>query len=222
MTNKKQVHKTEVVPTPASLEDAKARPVSDAYIDASLLTSGDFSSVAIVNTYVGTDITDPGLILKGLHEQAKAIHQGDMRQVESMLMGQAVALQSMFANFALRAKKAQTLQAVQCMAQLALRSQAGCRSTLQTLADVKNPRQVAFIKQTNVAQTQQVNNGSPPSSRVENIQASPNKLLAEEFHGRTKMDTRAKATAGQADPAMVAVDRVDWAAKPSRKAKHFP
>ena len=216
MTNKKQTHKIEVVPTPAPLEDTKARPVSDAHIDARLLTSGDFSSIAIVNSYVGTNITDPGTILEGLHEQAKAIHQGDMRQVESMLMGQAVALQSMFADFALRAKKAQTLEAVQCLAQLALRSQAGCRSTLQTLADVKNPRQVAFVKQTNIAQTQQVNNGTPPPSRVENIQASPTELLVEEPYGSKKMDARATATAGRTDTDLVAVDRVDRAAKRRR------
>ena len=216
MTNKKQTHKNEVAPTPASLDDIKSRPVSDAHIDACLLTSGDFSSIAIVNSYVGTNITDPGTILEGLHEQAKAIHQGDMRQVESMLMGQAVALQSMFADFALRAKKAQTLEAVQCLAQLALRSQAGCRSTLQTLADVKNPRQVAFVKQTNIAQTQQVNNGTPPPSRVENIQASPNELLVEEPHGRTKMDARAKATAGRSDSAVVAMATVDRPHKRSR------
>ena len=219
MTNNKRTQKTVVVQTSAPLavtQASKAEPISDAVLHARLMTSGDFASSAIVDSYFETTTTDPGTILEALQLQAKTIHQGDMRQVESMLMGQAVALQSMFADFALRAKKAQTPQAVQCLAQLALRSQAGCRSTLQTLADVKNPRQVAFVKQTNVAQTQQVNNGSLPPSRVENIQAAPNELLVEEFHGRTKMDSRAKAKAGQADPAVVAVDRVDRPAKRSR------
>jgi len=219
MTNNKQTRKTDVVPAPAPqvvTSASKAKPVSDAVLHSDLITSGDFASIAIANSYIGTTTTDPGMILKGLHEQAKAIHQGDMRQVESMLMGQAVALQSMFADFALRAKKAQTPQAVQCLAQLALRSQAGCRSTLQTLADVKNPRQVAFVKQTNIAQTQQVNNGRPPPSRVENIQASPTELLVEEPHGSTKMDARATATAVRTDTDLVAVDRVDRAAKRRR------
>ena len=216
MTDKKQTHKTEVVPKSASLEDTKARPGNDEHIDARLLNSGDFASTAIVNSYIGTNITDPGTILQDLNEQAKAIHQGDMRQVESMLMGQAVALQSMFAYFALRAKKAQTPQAVQCLAQLALRSQAGCRSTLQTLADVKNPRQVAFVKQTNIAQTQQVNNGTPPTSRVENIQAAPNELLVKESYGSTKMDTRAKATTRRSDSTVVTMAKVDRPKKRSR------
>lgn len=222
MTNNKRTQKTEVVQTPAPLavnQASKVEPVSDAVLHARLMTSGDFASSVIVNSYIETATTDPSTILEALHQQAKAIHGGDMRQVESMLIGQAVALQSMFADFALRAKKAQSLQAVQCLAQLALRAQAGSRSTLQTLADVKNPRQVAFVKQTNVAQTQQVNNGMAPPSRVENIQVTPNELLAEEPYGRTKMDTRTKAEASRSNPAVVAVDRVDRPEKRRRKAK---
>lgn len=132
-----------------------------------------------------------------------------------MLIGQAVALQSMFFDFALRAKQAKYLPEVQCLAQLALRSQSGSRSTLQTLAEVKNPRQVAFVRQTNVAQTQQVNNGvlAPSPSHTETINVNPNELLVEEPHGRKKMDTRTKEEAGRDDPAVVTVDRVDRPAK---------
>ncbi|CDS49866.1 hypothetical protein [Polaromonas sp. CG9_12] len=219
MTNSKQTRKTEVAPAPAPLavtQFSKDEPDSDAVLHSELITSGDFASIAIVNSYIGTTTTDPGTILEGLHEQAKAIHQGDMRPVESMLMGQAVALQSMFSDFALRAKSAQSLQAVQCLAQLALRAQAGCRSTLQTLADVKNPRQVAFVKQTNVAQMQQVNNGTLPPSRVENIQAAPIELLVGEPYGRTKMDTRATRAAGPADSGIVTVGKVNRTAKRRR------
>ena len=222
MTNNKRTQKTVVVQTSAPLavtQASKAEPISDAVLHARLMTSGDFASSAIVDSYFETTTTDPGTILEALQLQAKTIHQGDMRQVESMLIGQAVALQSMFADFALRAKRAQSLQAVKCLAQLALRSQAGCRSTLQTLAEVKNPRQVAFVKQTNVAQTQQINNGVQPLSRVENIQASPNELLVEEPHGSTKMDARATTTAGTTDTDLVAVDSVDRAAKRRRQAK---
>lgn len=207
MTNKKQTRKTEVVPAPVPLAGPKAEPVSDEVIHARLITSGDFAGSAIVNSYIKTTTTDPGTILETLQQQAQAIHQGDMTQVESMLIGQAVALQSMFVDFALRAKNAQSLQAVQCLAQLALRSQAGSRNTLQTLAEVKNPRQVAFVKQTNVAQTQQVNNGVPPaSSHTETIAGEPNELLVETPHGSKKMDRRTKAKAGRADPAVVPMD----------------
>jgi len=184
------------------------QPISEAALHAQLIISGDFASSAIVSSYLETTSTDPRTILKALQEQAKEVHVGDMRQVESMLMGQAVALQSMFADFALRAKRAQSPQAVQYLAQLALRSQASSRSTLQTLADVKNPKQVAFVKQTNVAQNQQVNNGVPPIALAGVTEKSPNKLVEREVHGCTEMDARTETAASRANPGVVAVDPV--------------
>lgn len=213
MTTNKPAQKLKTSPVPVPV--GEVNPVSGDAGYASLVTGSAFPATFIVSSYLGGS-TEPYDILKQLHKQADAVHQGDMAQVESMLMHQAVALQSMFVDLASRAKTAQSLQTVQCLTQLALRSQAGCRNTLQTLAEVKNPRQVAFVKQTNVAQTQQVNNGVQPPSRVEKINASPNELLVEEPHGRTKMDIRAEAKASRADSAVGAVDRVDRPAKRRR------
>jgi hypothetical protein len=101
---------------------------------------------------------------------------------------------------------------------LALKAQSGSRATLRALADVKNPRQVAFVKQTNVAHNQQVNNGVVSPAR--NAGSPPNELIVqEELHGSQKMDTRTTTTAGDPDTAMVAVGAIDGAAKPRRKAK---
>lgn len=194
---------------PATALDAEAIPVSSEKANARLMTEGAFPSSMIVNSYFKTTTTDPRAMLATLQEQAQAIQQGDMTQVESMLINQAVALQTMFVDLALRAKTAQSLQAVQCLTQLALRSQAGSRNTLLALAEVKNPRQVAFVRQTNVAQTQQVNNGVAPPSPGKKVKATPNELLVEQPYGSTKMDIRTKAKAGQVDPAVVAMDRVD-------------
>lgn len=162
MTTNKPAQKSKTSPVPVPV--GEVNPVSGDAGYASLVTGSAFPATFIVSSYLGGS-TEPYEILKQLHKQADAVHQGDMAQVESMLMHQAVALQSMFVDLASRAKTAQSLQTVQCLTQLALRSQAGCRNTLQTLAEVKNPRQVAFVKQTNVAQTQQVNNGVRPSAR---------------------------------------------------------
>lgn len=219
MTKDKQTRKTEVVQAPGLAETNKVNTISTEVTHARLMTGGAFASSVVVDAYFPTTSTDLNTILETLQERAKAIHQGDMKQVESMLLGQAVALQSMFADFASRAKKAQSSQAVQTLTQLALRSQAGCRSTLQTLADVKYPRQVAFVKQTNVAQTQQVNNGSAPSPRARKIEDEPIELLVETSHGRTKMDTRAKAAAGRTDKDLVSVEESHGSNKRGRKAK---
>jgi hypothetical protein len=44
-----------------------------------------------------------------------------------------------------------------------LKAQAQCRVTLVALAEMKNPRPVAFVQQANIAAgLQQVNNGAPP------------------------------------------------------------
>lgn len=43
------------------------------------------------------------------------------------------------------------LNATDTYLRLALKAQAQCRATLQTLAEIKNPRPVAFVKQANIA-----------------------------------------------------------------------
>ena len=83
---------------------------------------------------------------------------------------------------------------------LALKAQAQCRSTLEALAEIKNPRPVQFVKQANMTTgPQQVNNayaGTPSHSGIQssagNIQSEQNKLL-ESGHGkpRQRMDARA-------------------------------
>ena len=172
---------------------------------AGILTSGAFVATNIVGTYVKTSVS-PENIYKSVGAQINCVNSGDLTQVEGMLLGQAIALQSMFHNLAERAKGADSLQKVQCLTQLALRAQACSRNTLQTLIEVKNPRQVAFVKQTNVAQTQQVNNGPLTVSREKKIKEEPIELLVEDSHGSTKMDSGTKAEAGGVDEDMVTLE----------------
>jgi hypothetical protein len=54
---------------------------------------------------------------------------------------------------------AERLEQIQVYGHLALKAQNQCRATLATLADIKNPQAVAFIK--NTATNQQVNIGEP-------------------------------------------------------------
>lgn len=111
------------------------------------------------------------------------------------------------------------MSAVQTLTQLALRAQSNSRATIQTLAEVKNPKQVAFVKQANIAQNQQVNNGVSSLARARKDQVKPNELIAEVNHGSKKMDTRTKKTAGRADTNLDAVDAVDRTAKSPRKTQ---
>lgn len=147
------------------------------------LASGAIGSAALVDAYTHSTSIDALEVLAQLQRDAQAIHAGDTRTMETMLMNQAVALQSMFVEFALLSAKATTTAATQCYAQLAFRAQSGCRATLQTLSEMKNPRQVAFVRQANVAQTQQVNNQIHPRSRAKETKSEPNELLVEEPYG---------------------------------------
>lgn len=98
-----------------------------------------------------------------LQIQVDKIKAGNMSSAESMLYGQAVALQTIFTSLARRAAQNSGvyIDAADKYLRLALKAQAQCRATLETLAEIKNP--MPYIKQANIANgPQQVNNGAIP------------------------------------------------------------
>jgi hypothetical protein len=91
---------------------------------------------------------------------------------------------------------------------LSLKAQSQCRSTLEALAEIKNPKPVAFVQQANIAHgPQQVNNGTAPPpadpSRAGESEKPPNKLL--ESQNGERLDTGAAGAAGGADSRLEAV-----------------
>jgi hypothetical protein len=94
-----------------------------------------------------------------LYEAIERIDSNDLRDLERMLFGQAAALQSLFVRLTEGALAADNLPNYDLKFRYALRAQAQCRATLETLAAIKNPP-VVFARQANVAHgPQQVNNG---------------------------------------------------------------
>ncbi|MBH2032034.1 MAG: hypothetical protein I8H93_08025 [Pseudomonadales bacterium] len=84
---------------------------------------------------------------------------------------------------------------------LALKAQNQARATLQTLGELKAPKQIAFVKQANIGNQVQVNNGiQEKPARTRKNKKAQNELLEVE-HGE-RLDTRATGAAGGADPAM--------------------
>lgn len=108
-----------------------------------------------------------------LREQAAAVCQNDMSNIEGMLMNQATALQCLFARLSEKALGAEYVSTFDTMMKMSLRAQSQCRATLETLAAIKNPPLV-IAKQANVTSgPQQINNGVEASSRArenENVQ----------------------------------------------------
>jgi len=170
--------------------------------------------------FTGTSEADLSDLAKDLHEQIKEVAEGNMRPVETMLYGQAMALQTIFTSLSRRAAANDGLHQFQVNLSLALEAQAQCRATLEALAEIKNPRPVMFARQANISGgPQQVNNGPVPgdNKRTETALAeedanAPNKLL--EAADGNELDIGAQGAVGGADPHLEAVGAVNRAAHP--------
>jgi hypothetical protein len=164
------------------------------------------STVAIKSwgTFAG-DIDLAGL-LTDLRERIKSVQDGDMKPVEAMLIGQAMALETLFTSLTRRASSQEYVANMQTYLSLALKAQAQCRATLEALAEIKNPRQVSIVKQANISGGhQQINNGQGESPRE--ISGTVQNGLLGAPHG-IELDTRAPSAAGVNDQHLEAVGAV--------------
>jgi hypothetical protein len=138
-----------------------------------------------------------------------------------MLLAQAHTLSQVFYRLTVAAytnQDAGYLEAMDRFLRLALKAQSQCRTTLQTLSDIKNPKAVAFIRQANVAQNQQINNGeaTPAPARAEKTESRPNELI-QVTNDAQAMDPRGTGATSKADPAMATVEPIDGAANRRRE-----
>ena len=152
----------------------------------------------------------PGMI-ESLEEQTKAANDGDFKRGEAMLTAQAHTLDAIFNNLAQRAINVQRMDHLDRYLKLALRAQSQCRATWETLATIKNPPLVGYVRQANIAHGHQQVNNAPSStsdvSRTRENQNLQNKLL-EENDGE-RLDTGTTGTAGRDDSAMATLGEGD-------------
>jgi hypothetical protein len=156
------------------------------------------------------DSLDVPALLEALRSQAAAAKCNDLAQAEAMLMNQATALQTLFGRLAERGMGCDQASAFEANLRIALRAQAQCRATLETLAMIKNPAPVAFVRQANIAAGhQQVNNAPPPveASHAEETENPQSKLL--EAQDGQRLDTGATSTPGAADPPLEALGTIN-------------
>lgn len=165
-----------------------------------------------------------------MRQKTNAAAAGDLHAAKAMLMSQAVTLDAIFNDMARRA--AGLIQVEQdgrwsfapatmdAVTRIAFKAQSQCRTTLQTLGELVNPRSVAFIKQANMANgPQQVNNGQEPA-RAETASVGSNKLL--EATPSERLDFGAQAAAGGANQDLEAVGAVNGADNRTGKVRRFP
>jgi hypothetical protein len=156
------------------------------------------------------------VLVADLGKQCELASKGDLARTEALLMAQAHTLDAIFHKLARKATHVEYLNQFDVNLRLALKAQSQCRATLQTLATIKNPQPVAFVRQANIAHgPQQVNNaGTARTSRAGNPDNQPNKVL-EHQHGE-RLDFGAPGAAGGADTHLAAVgenDRTEDAAR---------
>ncbi len=161
--------------------------------------------------------------LDALVTQIKEVQNGSLVGVERTLVSQASTLDAIFNELALRAAMnvGQYAGATETYLRLAFKAQSQCRTTLETLAEIKNPRQVAFVRQANIAHgPQQVNNQTSESGVCGDVRApthagenknQSNELLEVKPHER--LDSGTASTAGGTDTQVEAVGAVNGAAK---------
>ena len=151
-----------------------------------------------------------GAIVSELRSQIKTAQDGELGRSEAMLVAQAHSLDAIFNHLARRSINAELMDHFDRFLKLALRAQSQCRSTIEALSEMKNPQHIAFVKQANIAQNQQVNNGS----RAEENKTKQNELL-EKADGE-RLDFGTTGAAGNANPAMATVEEIDRADNSSR------
>jgi hypothetical protein len=137
-------------------------------------------------------INDVNALTKILRQQTADVIGGNMTRPEAMLLSQAHTLDALFNNLVMKGLDQTHMPHYEAFMRLAFKAQSQCRSTLQSLSDIKNPS-VVYAKQANITNgNQQINNGVLAPRRQENKNYS-NELL--EHTHRKRLDTRAKSKA---------------------------
>jgi len=157
-----------------------------------------------------------------LAKKCEAVRKGNLNSLEDALTSQATTLDCIFNSLARKAavhldnkelfehiatnedgkrhKGYPHLEAADKLLRLALKAQSQCAKTLETLALIKNPTSIAFVRQANIGQAVQVNNGVPASStpaHVENAQVlNQTSELLEVQHGERLDGGTAQASIG--------------------------
>ncbi len=184
----------------------RATPADDVMM-AQISVNPIMQATSTIRAYHKGTHLDLMTLVNELAQHADDASSGKTNRSEKMLIAQAHTLDTIYNNLAYRAIKAELMPNLESYLRLALKAQSQCRATLETLAFIKNPQSVAFVRQQNVAVNQQVNNSTGAPSRAGEIENQQNKLL-EAQHGE-RMDIGTAGTAGRADPQLAAVGTIN-------------
>jgi hypothetical protein len=185
-------------------ENHKVKDLEALKAEAMLSLQSDTNATLVIDEYSKTywGKQDLFALTDAVGDSIAKVQAGNLKKCEGMLMGQAMALQSIFVKLSRMSNKQDSLRAIETLLRLALKAQSQCRNTLETLANIKNPS-VIYAKQANIAAGhQQVNNSVVTSNVTEPMTPqgskktfSQNELLSESTH-ETLDDRRTTKTSG--------------------------
>ena len=127
---------------PKALEKPKADEPSPmtAERQAKAALSASVNGASVILTYqeniMGKD-TDINALIEGLQDTCKDVHAGDLKSVETMLVTQAKALQTIFTSLARKAHVQTHQKHYEAFLGLALKAQTQSRATITALVDLK-------------------------------------------------------------------------------------
>jgi hypothetical protein len=180
---------------------------------ANAVTALEFSR----SLYSGMSLQDCVMVVK---DDIESVNGGNLDKLEGMLTAQAIALNAMFNNFANRAIQADVMPKLDTYFRLALKAQSQCRSTVEAIAEIKYPKSATFIKQANIAQQQQVNNGAAKpltETHAHERNITPTNELLTEASSAT-LDTRGTIKAGRTDTKLEALEAINRTDNRKRKS----
>lgn len=156
-----------------------------------------------------------------LARQSELVSAGNLQRCEAMLISQAQTLGTIFNSLAVRSGRSMNeySHTADLYMRLALKAQTQCRTTIEAIAEMKNPKPIAFVKQANIAAgNQQVNNGNTTTLRAgacaREIEIPQSKLFMDTQH--ETLDIGSTRATSRTNPAMEAVEAIDRAADESR------
>lgn len=151
-------------------------------------------------------------LVEELTEQLNELDKEGMQRHEYMMSTTAITLESMFHNLAREATKATNTREHERLLRLALKAQSQMASTIEKLGELKNPPNVSFFKQANIAGGhQQVNYGAQSKAEPNHSREKPfpdqNELL--ERKQDEWLDTRATRTPSETDKELETVGAIN-------------
>ena len=183
---------------------------------ASFAIRPDVTAAMVVHTYSGKSVSLRGL-MDGLTASMERSKGDDLSMLEAMLVGQAIALQSIFSKLAVDAQSQPSQRNTEALLGLALKAQAQSRATITAVVDLKHPRQALFVKQANIANgPQQVINGVPVDpegsarthTHVEEMECPVIELLDTDGKFGKGLDTGTTTAPARGHPAVATVEPV--------------